>query len=262
MGWGDELMVTGQARVLQERDPRKVRVIYERIRWHEAWANNPRIAGLDEQGDFQPLIARDGYRRPYIAAKGPTQWTWQPYAPPVGELYFSADEAAFGESHADHVIVEPTIKSGASPNKQWPWRNWEDVVAWLRRQGIKPVQLGTVNTQRVSGAKFIGTENMRLAAAVIARARAVVVPEGGMHHVAAATGTPAVVIFGGYIAPAVTGYASQRNLFVHHAAHPLGCGMRVKCAHCKAAMEAITPQRVIDELQAVLAGKAVTDVTT
>jgi hypothetical protein len=245
-------MVTGQARVLQERDPRKVRVVYERPRWHEAWDNNPRIAGRDEVGDFQQLRARDGYRRPYIAAKGETQWTWQAWGPPVGELYFSHAETLFGEKHAGRVIVEPTLKMGASPNKQWPWRNWEQLVAWLRKRGIKPAQLGTVNTQRVTGADFIGTASMRQAAAVIARARAVVVPEGGMHHVAAATGTPAVVIYGGYIAPAVTGYASQRNVFINDPAHPLGCGMRVRCPHCVQAMERITPELVTGLLETFL----------
>lgn len=251
-------MVTGQARVLQERDPRKVRVVYENPRWHEAWANNPRIAGREEKGDFQQLVARAGFRRPYIADKTEAQWTWQRHRPPVGELYFSAAEAEFGRKYAGLVIVEPTIKLGASPNKQWPWRHWEQVVAWLRACGIKPVQLGTVNTQRVVGAKFLGTSSMRLAAAVIANARAIVVPEGGMHHVAAATGTKAVVIFGGYISPEVTGYtgsdlkAAQRNLFVEDPAHPLGCGMRVPCTHCANAMAQITPDLVTKHLEAIL----------
>lgn len=252
MGWGDELMVAGQARVMQQRDPRKVRVVYERPRWHEAWANNPRIAGLDEVGDFQRLVARDRGCRPYMADKSQTQWTWKPYQPQAGELYFSEAETAFGQKHARQVIVEPTLKAGASQNKQWPWEYWLNVVGWLERNGIQPVQLGTSDTRPISGARFIATHSMRYAAAVIARARAVVVPEGGMHHVAAATGTRAVVIFGGYISPAVTGYAQQRNLFVTDPAHPLGCGMRVPCPHCRAAMAAIAPQHVIEQLEALL----------
>lgn len=241
MGWGDELMITGRARVMQETDPRKVRVVYEKGRWHEAWDHNPRIAGRGEQGDFQELVARIGYLRPYIAAKTDRQWTWKPYGPPRGELYFTDDELGFGEQHKSLVIVEPHLKPGASPNKEWGWERWAELARLLGRAGIEPVQLGRSLPRLLPGTRWIRTGSMRYAAALIARARLVVVPEGGLHHVAAAVGTPAVVIYGGYISPEVTGYQEQTAFF---SGEGLGCGMRVACDHCERVMAGIEPDAV------------------
>lgn len=248
MGWGDEVMVTGQARVMQERDPRKVRVVYEKPRFHEAWLHNPRIAGEHERGDFQELVARERYLRPYMRFKGLHQWQWKRYGPPKGELYFSPAEQAFGERHAGCVILEPTIKPGASPNKEWGWVNWNKLAFALRDRGVRVTQLGPVGTPLLEGAEHIVTRKMRLAAAVMSRARAAVLPEGGMHHVAAAVGIPAVVIFGGYISPEVTGYDGQDSFFVRSGGHELGCGMRVRCTHCAEAMGAIKPGDVFERV--------------
>jgi hypothetical protein len=94
------------------------------------------------------------------------------------------------------------------------------------------------------------------AAAVIARAQAVVVPEGGLHHTAAVFGTPAVVIYGGFISPEVTGYAGQTAMYAKSDEHPLGCGWRVPCTHCQQAMASIVPETVADELEKQLAKPA------
>ena len=252
MGWGDELMVTGQARERQARDPRRVRVVYERPRWHPAWDHNPRIARLDETGDFQELVARDGYLRPYIARKEGDRWTWRAWGPPRGELYFTPDELDFGAQHAGHIIVEPNLKNGAPVAKQWGWVRWNKLAWLMNKRGIRLAQLGDPTAPRLDRVEVIRTPTMRHAAAVLARAAAAVLPEGGLHHVAAAVGTPAVVIFGGYIAPAVTGYADQVNLFPPDARWPLGCGSRHRCEHCAAAMVSIAPEAVAKELEKLL----------
>ena len=56
MGWGDELMVTGLAREAQLRDPRKVRVVYDRPRYHEAWKHNPRIRRISLMRSFVVFV--------------------------------------------------------------------------------------------------------------------------------------------------------------------------------------------------------------
>lgn len=242
-------MVTGHVREMQRRDPRKVRIVYERPRWHEAWENNPRIARPEEQGDFQEYKPRDDYRRPYIADKTFARWTWRKYGPPPGELYFSHDEEAFGAHYRNRIIVEPRLKPGASPNKSWGTGYWLEFVRRAASAGIHLSQLGPINKYRLQGVEFILTPTMRHAAAILAYARAAVLQEGGMHHVCAAVATPAVVIFGGYISPEVTGYPSQVNLFTGGG---LGCGMRVPCEHCVRAMAEITPAVVLEKLRGIL----------
>lgn len=86
------------------------------------------------------------------------------------------------------------------------------------------------------------------ALALISVARTAVLPEGGLHHAAAAFGLRAVVLFGGYISPNITGYSIHQNIFTGEKA----CGNRNPCQHCTDAMNAITPAMVLDQLEALL----------
>jgi ADP-heptose:LPS heptosyltransferase len=247
MGFGDELMVAGRARVLQQTDPRRVRVMYEKgARWNEAWDHNPRIAKLKDCGDFQILMARVNYLRPYMVSKSAKRWVWKAHKPDYGELYFSRLEQEFAEQYPGRVVIEPNLKAGASINKDWGWERWTKLVQLLTARGIQVTQLGHAKSRVLDGVEFIPTPSLRFAAAVIAQAKAAILPEGGLHHVCAAVGTPAIVIFGGYISPEVTGYAGQTNLFV---GDDLGCGMRVRCPHCARAMRKITPEHVAQSLK-------------
>ena len=252
MGLGDEIMVSGRARVLQQSDPRKCRVTYKgkANRWSPVWENNPRIAAQGEVGDFQELVARDANNmRAYHVAKTDERWVYNlAFRPDVGEIYFSDAERAFGARRAGLIVVEPRIKPGASPNKDWGWQRWQALARLMNRSGMRPVQLGPAGTPRLDGVELLETPSFRMAAAVLANARAVVLHEGGLHHAAAALGVPGVVIFGGYISPELTGYDVHRNLFT--GGEP--CGMRLTCAHCAAAMAAITPAQVFNELEGVV----------
>ena len=243
IGLGDELMVSGLCRVAQQTDPRKVRVQYEKgkRRWCELWDGNPRIATWKEEGDFQILEPRQNYLRPYCEAKTERQWTWKEYHPPHGEIYFYPWEKAFGDVNRGHVVLAPWLKAGASPNKQWGERRWQELARLLGENGLKLLTMGPGQPRITS--KHINC-SIRQAAAVIETARAVVTHEGAIHHIAAALGTPAVVIRGGYIGPRVTGYDGQVDFFGDDG---LGCGMRVPCAHCAAAMAAITPEAVAEK---------------
>lgn len=252
MGLGDDLMVTGRARVLQQTDTRKCRVTYQgkANRWSPIWDGNPRIAKPLAQGDFQELPARDmDNQRPYHSAKTAEHWSYNlAFRPEAGELYLSDAERAFGARYPGRLILEPHIKPGASPNKQWGWERWQRLANLLSAAGMPVTQLGAAGTPRLQGAEFIATGSFRLAAAVLARARAAVLPDGGLHHAAAALGVPAVVLMGGFTPVELTGYAMHRNIGVS-----LGeaCGMRQPCEHCAAIMAQITPGRVFDELRGI-----------
>lgn len=247
MGFGDELMVTGHVRVLQQTDPRKVRLDFGRRLWNEVFDHNPRIAKSADK-DVQIYQPRANGLRPYAARKTEQRWTWRDYKPPVGELYFQPDELAFAETHSPDVVIEPNLKGNASPNKDWGLQRWERLVVLLRAAGLRATQLGPRGTRTVAGADLIETRNFRHACAVLGRARAAVLSEGGLHHGAAVVGVRSVVIYGGYISPRQTGYDLHVNLFT--GGHP--CGMRVRCAHCVEAMSRISPEAVMVELRKLL----------
>ena len=247
MGFGDELLVTGHCRLLQQSDPRKIRLDYGKKLWSEVFDHNPRIAhGRDR--DCQIYRPRPNGLRPYCKAKSDIRWTWTDYKPPIGELYFQPDEKALAARYKLDVVIEPNIKGRASPNKAWPIDRWRRLVELMRADGIVPVQLGPRGTRTLAGVKLIDTTHFRRACAVLSRARAAVVHEGGLHHAAAAVNVRAVVIYGGYISPQQTGYDLHTNIFT--GGEP--CGMRTPCKHCEQAMAKITPEQVFEELKRLI----------
>lgn len=252
MGFGDELMVTGRCRVLQQADPRKVRLDYGKRLWNEVFDHNPRIAhGQDKQ--VQIYYPRPNGLRPYCRQKTATRWVWVDHKPEVGELYFQPDELAMAAVHSLDVVIEPNLKGNASPNKDWGFDRWAALAARLTREGLRVTQLGPAGTRLVPGAQHVQTGNFRRAAAVLARARAAVLSEGGLHHAAAVVNVPAVVIYGGYISPRQTGYDMHVNLFT--GGEP--CGWRVGCSHCVQAMARITPEEVTTALLRLLSSREV-----
>ncbi len=250
MGIGDEIMLTGEARAIQMRDPRPIKVDYGRgrFRWHAIWDNNPRFARPEAMVNFQSMLARPNGHRPYIVRKRTQLWEWKNYKPKVGEIYLTAEEKDFALRYPNRIIIEPHIKANASPNKQWGWLRWSKLAYLMQERGLRVTQVGPADTLLLEGAEHIVTENFRLACAVLSKARAAVLPEGGLHHAAAALGLRSVVIYGGFISPDQTGYDLHKNLFTGGTP----CGMRVRCEHCARAMAAITPEAVAKELGVLL----------
>lgn len=250
MGYGDEIMVTGEVkrraagkmRRFAIRDPRKG----GRQRWHEIWLGNPRIAAPGMQ--FDEWIDNCGGYRPYIEFKGERFWKWRPYKPEPGEIFLQPVEAAFAKLTAGKILIQPTIKDGASPAKRWAWRNWEILVS--RAPSLPWTQIGPASDPRI-GVPFIETRTFREACGALSGAKAAVLHEGGLHHAAAAFGVRSVVIYGGFISPLSTGYDLHKNIFEPEE-HPLGCGSRFTCYHCERAMERITPPRVLKSLEELL----------
>lgn len=249
MGIGDEIMVTGEVKRLAAGTAKRFAICSQKYHgkqiWYDIWAGNPRIARVGEEFDAKLFNAAG--QRPYIAFKGGTRWTWQPYKPEPGELFLTEGERAFGRKASGTIIIQPGIKANASPNKQWPLRYWETLVK--ENPDIDWLQIGDGSEPRIAGASFLLTETFRLACAALEAARSAVLQEGGLHHAAAALGKQVVVIFGGFISPRVTGYQMHRNLFVESEDFPLGCGMRIACKHCRRALELITPEKVMAELK-------------
>lgn len=254
MGWGDEIIAAGQAREINERTGEPVCILGKdgHHRWSEIWNLNPRICQPGEHAQGRASLVNGPGERPYIEAKTERRWTWRDFKCPVGEIHFTPVELDFARRHPVELLIEPAIKKKASPNKDWGWGRWLSLAVLLRREGVKLSQIGDRRTRWLPGVASIETPTFRHACAVLATARAAVLPEGGLHHAAAAVGVRSVVIYGGYISPRQTGYALHENLFTGE--EP--CGMRVLCGHCAKAMAAITPEEVAARVLALLGREA------
>lgn len=251
MGWGDELMAAGDARRLMDEHGKRVAIIDRDgcHRWHGLWEGNPAIARPGEQGKFRRMVNGPG-ARPYHTAKTDTRWHYNlAYRATPAELFFTDAERSFGERGRGLVIVEPHIKGKASPNKQWGWVRWNKLAWILAGRGYRIGQVGPQGTKTLERVDLISTSSFREACGVLAHALAAVLPEGGLHHAAAAVGLPAVVIFGGFTPVEITGYDLHRNI---GASGKDACGSRQPCEHCANWMASIAPETVADELEALL----------
>jgi ADP-heptose:LPS heptosyltransferase len=197
--------------------------------------HNPYILQRPESG-CEWLKDYTGHR-PYQSGETPEQWLWNyDYRAEPAEIFWGPDERV---EPGNYVVIEPHIKGGASPAKQW--KHYQAVVDGLPAIEFRQPQYGR---PILRGAKPVGT-NLRQAALLLAGARAVLLPDGFLHHLAAAVGTPGVVIFGGFAPKEVMGYPIHTNLGEG------AFGYRKDRRESRAAMEAITPEQVIRALKEI-----------
>ncbi len=249
MGIGDALMASGEARKLYKSNKLPTVIVdrYGRPYWNEMWDGVSYILKRAAGKQANRLQNGPGVR-PYIAGKTPNNWTWRAHKPTPAEIHFTPEEKAFAEPYRGMVMIEPNVKAIGHDNKAWIADRWL-TLSRTRRDFVQCLPPGGSSPLSLSGVRRATTPSFRHAAAVLSVCKAFVSTEGGLHHAAAAVGTPAVVIFGGFISPAVTGYAAHRNLFTGTG---LGCGARLNCTHCRKAMENITVDQVVTELERIL----------
>lgn len=252
MGLGDQLMASGMAKGAKDRGKRVAFGDGRSIKWDVntglILAGNPNVAppGSEGAADLEWVAYYKGNR--VYNKDGGTRWIWNyDFRPAPGEVYFSVLEDMRGDRVGKgFIVIEPNIEAWKPMgiNKQWGESKWRALVEKLApdfelvqfRYGKGVHSSGTA----LPGVKQVETKDFRDALAVLRRAALYVGSEGGLHHGAAAMGRKAVVIFGGYVPPQVTGYDSHINL----AAGGEACGSFKPCDHCRMAMESITLEEV------------------
>lgn len=249
MGLGDQLIAAGRARKLHQETKLPVLIVGRHaVRyWSDLWNGVPYIINRPAGRRYSTLIDGSGVRA-YIAAKTAERWTWRPFGPTPAEIVFTPAELAFAEPYRGMVMVEPNVKAIGHANKSWLWDRWQEVVrtVWPETLFLQCIPHG--QQQVLHGVSWVVTPTFRHACAVLSVCRAFVGTEGGLMHAAAAVGTPAVILWSEFISPDITGYAMHRN--IRHAGK--ACGMRSDCPGCRASMEAITVEEVVQNLQEIL----------
>lgn len=239
-------MAAGEARKLFKSNSLPVLILdrHGRPRSHEIWKGVPYIIQRAGGKPYNKIVNSPGWR-PYIAGKTLNNWTWRKYKPLPAEIFFTPEERAFAEPYRGMVMIEPNVKNIGHDNKAWVASRWLE-LSKTRRDFLQCVS--SPEQSLPAHVLKVITPNFRLAAAVLAVSRAYVGTEGGLHHAAAAVGTPAVILWSEFISPDITGYATMTNL--RHAGRP--CGNRMTCAGCRKSMEAISVVEVADALEKIL----------
>lgn len=252
MGMGDEIMAAGRAEALFEASGAPVAIVDRegRVREHFIWQGNPAIDAASPQ-----RIADGPHCRAYVRWKNGRAVFRHDHRPRAGRIYLTPREREFADRAdlpATFAVIEPHVMPPSSPNKRWPFERWAAVAEELAPH-IACLQLGPDDgREALPRVRRLVTPHARLAAAVIERAALAMTSEGGTHHLAAALGRPAVVIFGAFTPPLVTGYPWHANLAVETAEGYCGTYQR-RCEHCVAAMRTITAERVAGAARGMLA---------
>lgn len=254
MGLGDDLMVTGEVRDLYAKNQLKVTVMItkNKIRRSEVFLRNPYMTreGETPNGQVAQVLGPEAGRR-YISKITHDKYVWQDSTPSRGQIFFSSKELVTAKGIAESlgglpVFIEPNLKPRAPANKDWGWSNWVELVGMA--PDINWVQMVQPGSRLMPGVQHAATPDFRTAVALLRHAAASVLPEGGLHHASAVVGGRAIVLFGGFISPAQTGYSDHINIFTGG----IPCGNRLPCSHCRKAMSGITPDAVLDHLRGAL----------
>lgn len=249
VGYGDSLMATGVARGAASRGKRVALGDGQKILWdqhsHHVFLHNPNLAppGSEGAGDLEWVAHYKGHRLYNKQIAG--RWLWNTdFSVTPGEIFLTGQEVAIGRrTGRGFIVIEPNVPrwKSVAANKDWGLARYQALADVLIRNGHRLVQFMYGNEPSLRGVFQLKTRSFRDAAATLGNAWLYVGPEGGLHHAAAAVGLRAVVLFGGFIPPSVTGYVTHVNLTGGADA----CGSLNKCVHCHDAMLAISVEEVV-----------------
>jgi len=270
MGWGDDLMWLGEAEKVHKENPDAL--IHAGTKKSKMWKHVDWVIDHDEETDRQKIFVdpkpnngQRWYIHSFNSNKMGRYITYTIYEPKpapycVSDIEeFSAIMAVSRKTTRPFVVLNPDSKNTTlADNKDWGFERWQQLCDLVRRKydviRIKPKSgyrdvSGKVeyNQPELEGAINIETNDIREAFAIASQAKAIITTEGGMHHFAASQNIPAFVIFGGVIAPTVTGYKDRNQIYYTYEDELTPCGMQQSCDHCKEAMESITPSEIYED---------------
>lgn len=278
MGLGDDIMITYLAKLEKEKFPDRQIVIGDfskKVAYHSIiYENNPNITDpriIDRSKPIHYIDYHPG-NRPYVDREKSTadNWFWNyNFAPKPGNLYFSL----FEKNEAKKILKDAIffwkknnlknfkgiifLESSSSKfndkqfskkhlNKDWSYDNWLNLSKKLTKDYLV-IQSIHKETKKLPDV-FYCKKNFRISCAVINEVNLYVGPEGGFGHAAAALNKKAVIYFGGWIHPKITGYNFHNNIYVDINGSPCG-SMTYLCEHCNESRNRITPEFFFKEIK-------------
>ena len=244
-GLGDTLFVTTVARELKKRRD-ALRVTVER-HWPQLFYNNKDIAatfpiGNEPSPDAIHVDYHDRWPPPEDKHVLTTLCERFGIEDPELRTYYypTPEERAKARlirppSTRPLLVVHPFSGFFAARSKQWDFRQWkrclEAIPPEIETLRFSDVEDPATPTDRPNHREIVGMD-LRLIAAILQSADAFTGQESGLAHVATALGIPSVVLFTGFVPPAVFGYEQNINLVPDLPYSP--CWNKDGCPPCKA----------------------------
>jgi ADP-heptose:LPS heptosyltransferase len=157
--------------------------------------------------------------------------------------------ASFHELWADlprpHIVVQRNA-SDWTPNKDWNENHWIELISNLLGY-CTVIEIGHASVianigQTPNYFDLRGKTSLSELVACVAAGDLVIAPDSGPIHIAAAVGTPTVIVMGGFLLPTNTLY--PRNKVLHTALECSPCWLRAPCPIDRECLRAISPEVV------------------
>ena len=283
MGLGDELMITSFVEQEKKKHPNKQivigdlkkKIIYD----SPIYKNNPNITPINKVDRNKPIHFINYYNeaRPYIdyERSNDKNWKWNMnFSPTPGKLYFTDNEKnkaisilsaakdywkknnntkfkaiIFFESTS--TKIDDSFFYYKMKNKDWGESNWKELILRLKDEYLI-IQSKHEKSKKYEGVYYSSVDfDFRTACAIMNECDLFLGPEGGFSHAAAAIRKKAIVYFGGWIHPKVTGYDSHENIYFDHSDSPCGA-VGYTCSHCNEARQNITVDNLLSKVILIL----------
>lgn len=174
-------------------------------------------------------------------------------APKTPVIFLSKKELgenALPRTNKPWVAIHSSGVTKMTANKNWYEDRYRNLAKEIRKK-YRIVQLGLANDPSLDcDLDLRGQISPRDAASVLASCTALVCQVGFLMHAAAAVGTRAVVIYGGFEAPWESGYEQNVNLYSDLQCSP--CWQRKPCVHDKECMRRISVEEVLEGLEKII----------
>ena len=262
MGYGDEIMASGYARLAKQQFP-KLQILIgnkEKLLVYDSiiYKNNPNITLIDQ---VNPKIKRMWIEnfpnnRPYLKkiTKDKIFWNME-YRAIKGDIFFDKLESIYANNIINEskkywfqnntkeykaiIFIETTSnKTSSNPeifrykhlNKDWGIEKWNELIYQLSSEYLIIQSFHNDSYKHKNIFQFNST--FRKACSVLNLCDFYVGPEGGFGHASAALNIPSVIYFGGWISPKTTGYNFHKNIYLDVEDSP--CGVYgYLCKHCE-----------------------------
>ena len=174
-------------------------------------------------------------------------------APRTPKIFLTEEEKnkrLLPESNKPWVAIQSTGLSTWTDNKNWGVENFRAVARSLEKD-FSLVQLGATGDPSLGvDLELQGRLPIRDVFLVLSECKLFIGQEGFLMHAAAAVDLPAVIVFGGFLAPWQTGYHWNANLYSDIECAP--CWLETACPYEKKCMSIITPEQVVSEAFTIL----------
>ena len=270
MGWGDYIMTTGIVRRLKNQNPNLQVLIKEPYnetrQYKDIFYKNPYITSIDSFNNKLPHV-----KIPRVLAGINNElndriiWKKERVAE-VGDLYTKNEEEKYAEDSINAIFEHWKIKNKKLPrgliflsdtakrniilnnkivnyehyvNKEWGRNKWEEFIKITSKDYIL-VKTTNSKDNAVEGLYSIICD-FRTNYAIMEKCDFYIGNEGGLSHLWAITRKRAIVFFGHWIPPHVTGYPFHFNLSNNTHDH---CGSLTKCITCMNFFKDLEPEYI------------------